>query len=592
MRQVVLSDGGGKYWRDTNGNSLVAIGNVTYQAGDAVWTDGRCIYGWVRPNQPQNVAPVVSVLGVPWLVAPWNDTATAWALPTAAPADYRRLGKYDGASWGGLAYPSFVVGTDDVAYILKKRDREAINLDGGSTFTLATPTHGTADTANIADALMDDDGALMALETYQDADGYYGFAVHRGGSIIDEVQHIDGNIHLGAFDNGLPWDEIWTSGGVTMVSCLTIVREDETQGGHLVPLALHLREDGTFCGTLSEDAGTRLLADSDSIHEDILNYSMGGVVMHVTTRGTFSPSSPSQVVADITAASYRFMPPGESEYYTFSPFADVSISQRTETVISSGAVFTYDNGTKTEVYRQDETNVIEYYAPVIAVGGGYDITADYYMTGDDSGNLYPYRITCTHCLVNYDSYGNLTPGKRYLRVRVLIYMDGEYKDIASAFFAPELLDDTSDLTENGWYGIENPTKTETTQAYSFDVGAGTVSCTTTASRLLTSKSYALGAAFQYRYMPQFLDGTASCLGVTFNQRDNAIYDIKRIDTGKYLILTAKGLYYSNNGSASLIHSSFAATGGYDAYGGGRHLNGRINTATISRIKAGLEDISR
>ena len=89
-----------------------------------------------------------------------------------------------------------------------------------------------------------------------------------------------------------------------------------------------------------------------------------------------------------------------------------------------------------------------------------------------------------------------------------------------------------------------------------------------------------------------MDGTASCIGVTFNQRNNAIYDVKRIGRGKYLILTAIGLYYSDNGSARLIHDTFAATGGYDAYGGGRHLNGRINTATISHIKAGLEDVSK
>ena len=591
MRQVVLSDGSGKYWRDTSGNSLVAIGNVTYQAGDAVWTDGRCIYGWVRPNQPKDVAPVVQVLGVPWLVAPWDDTATAWALPTAAPADYRRLGKYDNATWDEGQYPSFVVGEDDVAYIIKKADRTAILIEDGSTFTLDTPTYGSSGEAIIADALVDDDGALMALETYQDSDDYYGFAVHKNGSIIDEIQNIDGNAHLPTFNNGVPVIETWTSGGVNMMSNILLMREDEPQSEHLLPLALHLREDGTFCGTLSEDAEKRLLADSDSIREDILTYSMSGVVMHVTTRGTFNPSNPSQAVADITAVSFRFMPPGESEYYTFSPFADIEISQRTETIVSSGAVFTYDDGTKAEAYRQDETNDIEYYSPVIAVGGGYDITADYYMTGEDSGNLYPYRVTCTHCQINYDNHGNLTPDKRYLRVRVMIDIGGEYKDIAAAFFAPELLDDTGTLTENGWYGVENPTKTETAQAYSFDVGAGTVSCTTTASRLLTSKSYALGAAFQYRYMPQFLDGTASCLGVTFNQRDNAIYDIKRIDTGKYLILTAKGIYYSNNGTASLIHSSFAATGGYDAYGGGRHLNARINTATISRIKRELDDIS-
>ena len=592
MRQVVLSDGGGKYWRDTSGNSLVAIGNVTYQAGDAVWTDGRCIYGWVRPNQPRDIAPISPTLGVPWLVAPWDNTATAWALPTSSPPDYRRLGKYDGASWDEGEYPSFVVGEDDVAYILKKADRTAINIDDGSTVTLATPTHGTAGEAVVADALVDGDGALMALETYKDNDGYYGFAVHKNGGIINEIQHIDGNQHLPTFNNGIPAVETWTSYGVAMMSDILIIRNDEVQSEHLIPLALHLRDDGTFCGTLSEGAEKRLLADSDNIREDIITYSMAGVVMHVTTRGTFDPSNPSQTVADITALSFRFQPPGESEYYIFSPFADVLISKRKETIISSGAVFAYDGGTKTEVYRQDETNDVEYYAPVVPSGAGYDLTADYYMTGETSGNLYPYRVTCTHCLINYDNHGNLTPNKRYLRVRVMIELNGEYKDIAAAFFAPELLDDVSTLTKNGWFGTEDPVKTETSQAYSFDVCAGTVSCTTMTSRLLTSKSYALGQMFQYQYAPQWLDGTAACLGVAFNQRDNAVYDVKRIGRNEYLILTAKGLYYSDNGSARLIHSSFAATGGYDAYGGGRHLNGRINTATISRIKAWLEDISR
>lgn len=51
MFQTVLSSGSGKNFIDTSGRNLVAIGNVKHAPGDAVWTDGKCIYGWVRPNQ-------------------------------------------------------------------------------------------------------------------------------------------------------------------------------------------------------------------------------------------------------------------------------------------------------------------------------------------------------------------------------------------------------------------------------------------------------------------------------------------------------------------------------------------------------------
>lgn len=52
MFQTVLSSGSGKNFTDAAGRSLVAIGNVKHAPGDAVWTDGKCIYGWVRTNKP------------------------------------------------------------------------------------------------------------------------------------------------------------------------------------------------------------------------------------------------------------------------------------------------------------------------------------------------------------------------------------------------------------------------------------------------------------------------------------------------------------------------------------------------------------
>lgn len=56
MFQTVLSSGSGKNFTDAAGRSLVAIGNVKHAPGDAVWTDGKCIYGWVRTNKP-NLLP-------------------------------------------------------------------------------------------------------------------------------------------------------------------------------------------------------------------------------------------------------------------------------------------------------------------------------------------------------------------------------------------------------------------------------------------------------------------------------------------------------------------------------------------------------
>lgn len=52
MFQTVLSSGSGKNFTDAAGRNLVAIGNVKHAPGDAVWTDGKCIYGWVRTNKP------------------------------------------------------------------------------------------------------------------------------------------------------------------------------------------------------------------------------------------------------------------------------------------------------------------------------------------------------------------------------------------------------------------------------------------------------------------------------------------------------------------------------------------------------------
>ena len=52
MSQTVLSSGSGKNFTDAAGRNLVAIGNVKHAPGDAVWTDGKCIYGWVRTNKP------------------------------------------------------------------------------------------------------------------------------------------------------------------------------------------------------------------------------------------------------------------------------------------------------------------------------------------------------------------------------------------------------------------------------------------------------------------------------------------------------------------------------------------------------------
>ena len=45
MYRTVIANVMGKECRDEAGRTLTRIGNMPVRAGDAVWTDGRCIYG-------------------------------------------------------------------------------------------------------------------------------------------------------------------------------------------------------------------------------------------------------------------------------------------------------------------------------------------------------------------------------------------------------------------------------------------------------------------------------------------------------------------------------------------------------------------
>ena len=64
MFQTVLSSGSGKNFTDAAGRNLVAIGNVKHAPGDAVWTDGKCIYGWVRTNKPATLPELGGADGI------------------------------------------------------------------------------------------------------------------------------------------------------------------------------------------------------------------------------------------------------------------------------------------------------------------------------------------------------------------------------------------------------------------------------------------------------------------------------------------------------------------------------------------------
>ena len=91
MHRAVLASGDGINFRDTDGNALTAIGNVTYKAGDAVWTDGRCIYGWVRPNHPNRLTFPSGAYNCPWLEVTDTFPYSAFTLPFAKPEDMKKL---------------------------------------------------------------------------------------------------------------------------------------------------------------------------------------------------------------------------------------------------------------------------------------------------------------------------------------------------------------------------------------------------------------------------------------------------------------------------------------------------------------------
>lgn len=584
MHRAVLESGSGINFRDTDGNELTAIGNVTYQAGDAVWTDGRVIYGWVRPNQPHRLSWAQSG-GIPWLVAGIGVTASAWYLPPTTPQDYTRIGEYDEAAWG-TRWPSFIVGKNDAAFIVEKVGRKATNLKTGDTFTLETPARAHADYALVVLDATVQGGDLLLLEVYEDISGeYYGYAVHRNGDIIDEYDGIEGGTHAATVEQTQNVIVYWRDAGVVFASYSYYRRETvEIPAAYLEPLFLHLRQDGTFCGTMSEHAQNALLQDTDTVRNTDIQGDMGGVILYDTDRGSWSPA-PARTVSDIRTVSVRFRPTGMSEYFTFTPFADIVSVEREETLTASGSVFRYDDGAKTEVYRQDETDEMTYYAPAIFDGVDFSLSKTYYMTGEDSGTQLPYTVECTQCTINTDTQ-SLFDGSRYLCVHVR--QNGNV--IMAAIYGEGLIPAAATTTKNSWYGTQTVEKTETGTAFSLDVDGNTVSCETPQSVDIGSGLWAFGRIWQYRILPQYINGAATFGGMTFAGRENAVYDVKSIGGGRYLVLTAGGLYLIQGGEASVIHADFAATEGANAVGTGRYLNARINEATISRIKAGLDNI--
>ncbi|MBQ8698969.1 MAG: hypothetical protein IJ521_08240, partial [Schwartzia sp.] len=65
MYQTVLSSGNGKTFSDRDGKTLTVIGNLHFLPGDSVWTDGRCIYGRIRPNQMNFLPEFGGLEGIP-----------------------------------------------------------------------------------------------------------------------------------------------------------------------------------------------------------------------------------------------------------------------------------------------------------------------------------------------------------------------------------------------------------------------------------------------------------------------------------------------------------------------------------------------
>lgn len=518
MHRAVLASGSGTSFRDTDGNNLTAIGNVTYQAGDAVWTDGRCIYGWVRPNQPNELQFPAGGYDCPWLQAGGWYPSTAYVLPFKRPRDMKKL--CDLGEWVVDSYGIFVAGEAACWIIYQSGSaRKAVCVETGEEITLAVPDRSSyTGPPYVYDACVDDDGNLLLLEVYNDTGGnHIGIAVHRNDEIIDTVESIEGGEH------------------------------EETS--YCSPMALHLFNDGRFCGTLREDTAldNELLLDewSEIEQEDIF----------VDTSGTIYHTTPGHPIEceDVTAWTYDYYISGHR--YHIQPFKDFQAVHRSRTGVFSGSLFYFDSEDgKSEIYKQTDNRDYEQDYPFAKIDGAYYDEYDYTITSASGPDR---TMTVVFQQKYVRSIDGQTINKYCFSMEASTTVSGNKLIMAEALINWDFItEETAHIAYpafyKGWAVVTNE-PTEEGTAYDYELDDDSVSCAAPSNPNLDG----LGVFQRGALLPQGFTGSASVRGLSFEQAENQVLDAVKV-TGGYLILTRAGTYFSHGGAAELIREGFAA----------------------------------
>ena len=524
MHRAVLTSGDGINFRDSDGNALTAIGNVTYKAGDAVWTDGRCIYGWVRPNQPHRLTFPSGAYNCPWLEVTYTYPYSAFTLPFSKPEDMKKLCDLSEAIREKEGV--FVAGEKASYIVCLNGPRRAIHLETSEEITLASPEHAATQDFEVYDACVDDDGNLLILEVYLDESrDYFGFAVHRNGEIIGTVDGITGDEH-----------EYYT--------------EDTGKTVYLTPLALHLRPDGSFCGTMTEN---EIYMDTFEETVSVIDY---------------------DPVGDVYALGMYFKP----EYLLYSgalreyqteqgelPYKDACIANVHQEAVMTGSLFYYDSReqAKTHIYTLTEEATGDAATGAFLIDG--DIVFD---TSDGTFNSKGWELI----RVGDDEVFDASWESTRISQPEFRAFAGVVKDVRTA----------NDRLPSGlWVGEVESEKTEEGTPYEFDLDGATVSCEAPSNPALDG----LGEYQRWRLLPYGFTGGASVRGVDFQQAENQIFDVVRAKPGAYLILGTDGLHLSQSGRESVIRPGFAAITAYQAF-----TNARIRESNdINAVREGLEN---
>lgn len=539
MHRAVLASGDGINFRDSDGNALTAIGNVTYKAGDAVWTDGRCIYGWIRPNQPNELS-FPSYGDVPWLDVENAYTPTAAnVLPLSRPRDMRRLCRL--GSW--VQSDAFFVSGEKTCFLVHPSTRQAVNLVSGEDFTLATPERASSASATFYDGLVDNRGNLLLLEVYDDVSGdYVGFAVHGNDSIISTVEYIEGETH--------------TAYGETV---------------YTRPMALHLRPDGSFCGTLQEvvpmSSPTGLIDDTATGELTALGTLLDGYVISGDTGNII-------YTGDLTQWVYTYY--NGSNTYRYQPFKDCVCLNSHINRTASGCLFYYDSsdgGTMAEIYRQSYEVDGDGQEGGLVIDGEPLVTYEYEDPGEYISGWRP-DVNPPMTINGGQPLGSKLPD---LAIFFEVYKWANTSYTRYDFHHWAYVDNVRNGNERepggNFYGIYTETRTQTGSAYSYALDDVSVSCEEPSKTTLDG----LGVVQPARMLPTGFTGGASVAGLSFQQSEKQIFDAVSSPKGR-LALTNDGLYLSG----SLIHKGFA---GYSNH----YVNSRICEAEhISQVRDTLE----